>query len=215
MAKNSKSGAAAPAAKTRMTTAQIARIVLGVLLAINLIGVWLMVYPPGGSAEALDQELIALQKRLKDSRVELEGSKQRRTAITQGGGASDEFLTHYFLTRRTVNSTMLRELGQIGQRAGIKGRGTGFAPELIDGSETLGVVSISAAFEGTYRNLLSFVREIDRSDSLLTIESLGVLPLQNGNQLSVTMKLLAFTKDLPGEPLEQVIAETAPQEAAR
>ena len=205
MAKNSK--IKATAAAKGINKAQIARIALGVLVVLNLVAAGLVLYPPGGSAEALEQDLVRLQAQVRQAKTKLDESKQHSAAVEKGRGAADEFLGKYFVTRRTVPSTLLTELNQIAQRAGIKDRGNAFSIDLIDGSETLGMVTITANFEGTYRNLLSFVREIDRSSSLLIIESLNAAPQQGSNVLTVAIKMEAFVRE--DAPLQVASEEAA------
>ncbi|MEO5923539.1 MAG: hypothetical protein ABIR70_06910 [Bryobacteraceae bacterium] len=199
MAKNSK--AKAPVAAKRANKAQIARIVLGVLVLLNLAAAALVLYPPGGSAEALEQDLVRLQADIKKSKTRLDETRQHALAVEKGRGAADEFLNKYFVPRREAPTALLTELNQIAQRAGIKDRGNQFSADLIDGSETLGMLTIAANFDGTYANLLSFVREIDRSSSLLIIESLNAAPQQGSNILSVSIKMEAFIKEDGSGPL--------------
>jgi len=194
MAKNSKTKAASPMAKVQ-NKAQLARIVLGTLVVLNLIAAGLVLYPPGGSAEALDQELVSLQSQVGQAKARLEESKKHVGAIEKGRGAADEFLETYFLPRREAPSALLTELNQIAQRAGITDRGNSFAIDLIDGSETLGMDTITANFEGTYSNLMRFVREVDRSPKLLIIESLNAAPQQGSNILTVSIKMEAFIRE--------------------
>jgi hypothetical protein len=193
MAKNTKSKA--PAAVKQTSKAQIARIVLGVLVVLNLAAAALVLYPPGGSAETLEQDLVRLQAQLKQSKTHLEETRQHAVAVEKGRGAANEFLTKYFIPRRSAPTALLTELNQIAQRAGIKDRGNAFSADLIDGSEALGMLTITANFEGTYANLLNFVREIDRSSSLLIIESLNAAPQQGSNTLTVAVKMEAFIKE--------------------
>jgi hypothetical protein len=193
MAKNSK--IKAPVTAKRANKAQIARIVLGVLVVLNLVAAWLVLYPPGGSAEALEQDLVRFQTQLKQSRTRLEETKKHAEAVEKGRGAADEFLKSYFVPRRSAPTLFLRELNQIAERAGIKDRGNQFSADVIEGSEDLGMVTITANFEGTYRNLLNFVREIDRSSSLLIIESLNAAPQQGSNILNVAIKMEAFIRE--------------------
>lgn len=182
-------------ASKRANKAQIARIVLGVLVALNLIAAGLVLYPPGGSAEALEQDLVRLEAQLKQSRTRLEETRKHADAVEKGRGAADEFLNSYFVPVRSAPSKFLSELDQIAQRAGIKDRGNQFSADVIEGSEELGMLTITANFEGTYRNLLNFVREIDRSSSLLIIESLNATPQQGSNILTVAIKMEAFLRD--------------------
>jgi Tfp pilus assembly protein PilO len=200
MAKN-RTKAAIPVAKAR-NKAQLARIVLGALVILNLVAAGLVLYPPGGSAEALEQDLVRLQSQVRLAKTRLDETKQHSTAVEKGRGAADEFLNQYFLPRRTAPSTLLTELNQIAQRAGIKDRGNAFSIDLIDGSETLGMDTITVNFEGTYQNLMSFVREVDRSPSLLIIESLNAAPQQGSNILTVAIKMEAFIREDGSPQLE-------------
>jgi hypothetical protein len=193
MPRNTKSKA--PSSVKRTDKAQTVRIVLGVLVVLNLIAAGFVLYPPGGSAETLEQNIVQLQAQVKQGKTRLEETKKHAEAVEKGRGAADEFLTKYFIPRRSAPTALLTELNQIAQRAGIKDRGNAFSADLIDGSEALGMVTVTANFEGTYANLLSFVREIDRSDSLLIIESLNAAPQQGTNTLTVAVKMEAFIKE--------------------
>ena len=208
MAKNSK--IKAPVAAKRANKAQIARIVLGVLVALNLVAAGLVLYPPGGSAETLEQDLVRLQAQVKQSRTRLEETKKHADSVEKGRGGADEFLDKYFVPRRSAPSTFLTELNQIAGRAGIKDRGNQFSADVIEGSDQLGMLTITANFEGTYKNLLSFVREIDRSQSLLIIESLNATPQQGSNVLTVAIKMEAFLREDGSAPLvgPQALLET-------
>ena len=174
---------------------QLARVVMGVLIVLNLIAGWLVYSPPGGSAEALEQDLARLQAQVKQAKARMEETKQHAAAVEKGRGDADAFLARYFMPRRIAPTALLTELNDIARRAGIQERGNAFSIDLIEGSETLGMVTITANFEGTYRNLLNFVREIDRSPSLLIIESLNAAPQQGSNSLMVAIKMEAFLRE--------------------
>lgn len=186
-----------------MGGAQVARVVMGALLVLNLIAGWLVYSPPGGSAEALEQDLAKLQAQVKQAKAQMEETRQHAAAVEKGRGDADAFLARYFTPRRIAPTALLTELNDIAKRAGIQERGNAFSIDLIEGSETLGMVTITANFEGTYRNLLNFVREIDRSPSLLIIESLNAAPQQGSNSLMVAMKMEAFLRE-DGSGPEQV-----------
>jgi hypothetical protein len=202
-----------PGAAPRRSAAQVARVVLGVLVALNLAAAWLVVNPPGGSAEALEQDLVRMQAQLKQARMRLEESQRYAASLEAGRSAAEEFLARYFVTRRTLPTTLLSELDAISRRAGIRDRGSAFSIELIEGSENLGMVTITANFEGAYRNLLNFVREIDRSPHLLIIESLTAAPQQGSNVLMVAMKMQGFLREdgMFPEPAPLQQASLAPE----
>lgn len=204
MARNNKTSTS-----SKMGAAQIARIVTGVLLAANLIAAYFVLYPPGGSQETLEQDLVRLQGQVKQTKARMEEIKQHAVAVQKGRTDADQFLTQYFMPRRIAPTMLLTELNQIAKKAGIQDRGNAFSIDLIEGSETLGMVTITANFEGNYRNLLNFVREIDRSPSLLIIESLNAAPQQGSNNLLVAIKMEAFIREDGSLPEQVAQAEGA------
>jgi type IV pilus assembly protein PilO len=176
-------------------SSQIIRIVLGALLAVNLIAAGLVMFPPGGSAETLQREMAALQSQVAQGKARLERSREHVAAVEKGREEGDQFLASYFLERRTAYSTLLSEISEAANTSKIKQREYSYATEPIEGSDTLSMMSITANFEGAYRDVLSFVHELDKSPRLLIVESLSAAPQQGGNTLSVSMKIDTFVRD--------------------
>jgi hypothetical protein len=171
------------------------RIGLGVLLAANLIAAGLVLFPPGGSAEELEQQRISLQSQLKTRQATLEQTREHAAAVEKGRSEGDQFLSGYFLSSRTAFSSVLSQLEAAASQSKIKQRERGFTTEPIEGSDSLSMMSIMAAYEGTYGDLMHFVHELDRSPSLLIIESLTAAPLANSTALTVSVKLDTFVRD--------------------
>lgn len=90
---------------------------------------------------------------------------------------------------------LLSQLGNAARESKIKEKERSVSIDPIDGSDTLSMMSITANYEGTYADLLHFVHEIDRSSSLMIIESLNAAPQTGTNVLSVAMKLDTFVRD--------------------
>lgn len=194
MPRNSKSQGPAAKSQTRDLTRRI-RIVLGALLGLNVIAAGLVLFPPGGSADDLERELASLQSQIMQKRALLERSRLNVAAIEKARGAGDQFLNDYFLSRRTADSALLSELSAAATKAQIKPRDSAQTTEYIEGSDSLTMMTISANYEGTYKNLLNFIGELDRSDRLLIIESMSAAPQQGSNVLTVSMKIDAFIRD--------------------
>ncbi len=171
------------------------RIALGVLLLATIGAAWIVMYPPGGSADDLQQQLAALQTQTAARRALLASTRQHVAAVEQGRTEGDKFLNEYFLARRTAYSTLLSELVDAADRAKIKPKEHAYATEPIEGSDSLSMMSISANYEGTYANLMRFVHELDRSPRLLIIEALNAAPEQSGGTLNISMKIDTFVRD--------------------
>ena len=194
MPRNSSTQRSAAKGQTRDLKRKI-RVVLGALLALNLIAAGLVLFPPGGSADDLEREFAALQSQIMQKRTLLEHSRLNVAAIEKARGEGDHFLNDYFLSRRIADSTLLSELNAAASKAQIKARDSAQTTEYIEGSDSLSMMTISANYEGTYRNLLNFIGEVDHSDRLLIIESMSAAPQQGSNILTVSMKIDAFIRD--------------------
>src|ERR1051325_700039 len=78
------------------------RVVLGVLVAMNLIAAALVLFPIGGSAEDLERQLTNLRAQLQAKQALLERTRQHASAVEKGRTEGDRFLTDYFLSTRTA-----------------------------------------------------------------------------------------------------------------
>jgi type IV pilus assembly protein PilO len=174
------------------------RVLLGVLLVANLVAAGILLFPPGGSAEDLEKELASLQSQATTKRALLEKTRQHVAAVELGRSEGDQFLGTYFLTRRAAAEMLLTELGNAAAGSKIKEKERSVSVEPIDGSDTLSMMSIVANYEGTYADLLHFVHEIDRSSSLMIIESLNAAPQAGSNNLTVSLKLDTFVREDAG-----------------
>ena len=190
------------------------RIVLGALLALNLIAAGLLLFPPGGSADDLEREFAALQSQIMQKRALLEHSRLNVTAVEKARGEGNQFLEDYFLSRRTADSTLLSALTTAASKAQIKERDRAQTTEFIEGSDSLSMMTITANYEGNYRNLLNFINELDHSQQLLIIESMSAAPQQGSNILTVSMKIDAFIRE-DSSPSAVETAQAAPAGGGR
>ena len=199
---------------TRDVTRKI-RIILGTLLALNLIALGLVMFPLGGSADELEHELAMLQTQVAQKRALVESTRLNVTAIEKARGEGDQFLDNYFLTRRSADSALLSELTAAADKAKIKERDRAQTTEFIEGSDALSMMTITANYEGTYRNLLNFIGELDRSAQLLIIESMTAAPQQGSSTLTVSMKIDAFIRDESRASARQTAQAVAVEGEAR
>jgi Tfp pilus assembly protein PilO len=165
---------------------------LGILLAANLAAAWFVWRPPGGSLEQLESQMISARKQIIARQSAIARLKQLAERTRLAGLEGDKFLDAYFLDRQSAYSTLEVELAAAAKEAGLRPRERTFAYEPIEGSDTLGMLTINGSFEGTYADLVEFVNQVDRSKRLLIIESLSAQPQQGGQLLAITVKLNVF-----------------------
>lgn len=185
-----------------------ARIGLGVLLLCNLVAGWFVYSPIGGSADEMETRLLDLRKQVSSKQAVLKRSKELAAKVDKGRTQGDEFLGRYFLSRPTTYSTLVGELNSLAKAAGVRPKEQAFNEEEVEGSDELGMVSITAGYEGSYADLLHFLRELDKANRLVIIESLAASPQQGTGVLNISLRLNTFIREVPAAT--QLAALTQP-----
>ena len=168
------------------------RIAIGTLVAANLVAAWFVFNPPGGSLEDLDSQIVATRQQIMARQSSIARLHRAMDKTDQARLAGDAFLSQYFLPRRHAYSRLEVELGEAAMAAGIKDKGRSYSYEPVEGSDTLGMLTITAHYEGTYADLILFLNRVDRAKRLLILESLQAQPVQGTPLLAMDMKLNAF-----------------------
>jgi hypothetical protein len=171
------------------------RVGLGALAAANLVALYFVIRPIGGSAQELAQQALDMHLEIRQQQATLDRTRLLAGKITLGRGEGEKFMASYFLPRRTANSTIQAELYELAGQAKITPRDSSVVLDAVDGSDTLDMMQISANFEGLYPDLIHFINLIDKSDRLLIIESLNATPQQSGGRINVTLKLDTFVQE--------------------
>ena len=172
---------------------------LAMMVVLNLVGLYFVLYTPGGSPQELEQQITDLRAQILQRTLLLKQTRANVSKIELGRGEGDQFLNSYFLTSRTSASSLVDELSRAAKEAKITPKEHSLQTEEIEGSDTLKMVSISGNYEGTYADLIQFVNRLDRSPRLLIIESLSATPQQGKGLLNINMKMDTFVREEPGQ----------------
>src|SRR5664279_3695725 len=164
----------------------LVRIVLGVLFAANVAAAWFVFHPPGGSLEDLQTQIITTRQQIVARRLSIERLHRTGDKTEKAKLAGEEFLNQYFLPRRHAYSLLEIALGEAAKASGIHPKDRTFSYEPVEGSDTLGMLTITANFEGSYSDLVNFVNQIDRAQRLIILESLNAQPVQGSQVLAIT-----------------------------
>jgi type IV pilus assembly protein PilO len=177
---------------------------IGILLAaLSLFDLGFYLFAIGPLSDS-DRERALLAAQLKRQVAERAAQVEKFTAtvgkVETARTEGDKLLADITLPRRTAFSSLVSELDQAAKLAGVELRERGYNVEPIDGSDTLGMMTVTAGLEGDYENLVRFLNLLDRSPRFLIIESLGAAPQQSGQQagarLNVSLKLDAFVREM-------------------
>ncbi|MCC6536331.1 MAG: hypothetical protein IT162_02200 [Bryobacterales bacterium] len=173
------------------------KVALGVLAVANLAAFFLLVKPVGGSTADLDARLADLQMQVKRQQLSLRTSRDMTRKIDGARAEHEQFMATHFMDRRTMSSTILSEIKDSAASAGLVAKEHSFAFEAIEGADNLGLMTITANYEGDYGQLVKFVNLIDRSKRFLIIDNMQAAPQQQGGKLTARFKINAFVRDSP------------------
>ncbi|MFB3778673.1 MAG: type 4a pilus biogenesis protein PilO [Bryobacteraceae bacterium] len=171
-----------------------ARLLLGVLVAANLVAAAALLRPWGGSPEQLQRQLADMRQEAGQREATVQRLAALVETVEKTRTGSNQFFAKYFLDRRTAYSTVLTELNALAEKSGVKPKDHSFSEEPIEGSDTLAMLSITGNYEGSYADLVEFVNGIDRSPRFLTIERLQAAPIQSQGTLSVNLRINVFVR---------------------
>jgi Tfp pilus assembly protein PilO len=168
------------------------RLVLGLLIAANLVAGYFVLRPLGGSPQELRQQVVEMRTAIRQQQGTVDRTRVMAGKIEIGRGEGDKFMSKYFLPRRSAYSVVMAELNDLANQAKVTAKESANAIEPVDGSDVLDMMQITANYEAKYEDLVRFVNMIDKADRLLVMESLNATPQQGGGKLNVLMKLDTF-----------------------
>lgn len=172
------------------------RAVIAVLLLANVAAAVMAFKPFGGSADDLRRDQAALRRRLADIETRATLSKRLVDKVQGARREGDNFLEKYLFDARTYSSGLTEELNRLATEAGIRQLPSNTNQELVEGSDTLYMVTVTGGYEGTYVNLKKFVDLVDKSPRFLIIENMTLTSpqQQSGQVVNVNVKLYAFAR---------------------
>jgi type IV pilus assembly protein PilO len=196
-----------------------ARVILGILLVANLVAALFAFRPWEDSPEQLEIKLAELKKQQLQRKMQIDRLTVLAAKSEKANKEGEQFLSKYFLSRRTASSTLVNELITMSKASGIKPKEHSFAFEPIEGSDDLSMMTITANYEGTYADLIQYVNRLDRSQRFFIIESMTAAPQQGGQGvLNINIKVNVFVREegplLPGAKTalaQNMTAEADPQ----
>jgi hypothetical protein len=167
----------------------------GVLAALNLIALFLYIFPPGGSRAELEQEIAQLSGQLRASHLATRRVATTAAKVQAGSEQASGFETLYFLDKRRAYVALVEEIQRMAKAADLQVRDGVFTKEPIEGSADLEVLNSTANYEGSYTSLMRFLHEVDHSPMLLMLDALAAAPQQKSGQINTSIRFQAVVRD--------------------
>lgn len=166
-----------------------------IALAVLNLAALLWLLQPGQSAEDLEMELAALRSQVQQRQAALTRLRTIVKKVETARKQQEEFMSGYFMDRRTSSSTIVTEIESAAKQAGLKLREHAFTIDGIEGSDTLSLMTITANYEGSYADLVEFVYQVDKSKRFLMIDNITAAPQQTAGMLNARFKINTFVRE--------------------
>ncbi len=189
----SKFRAALPLSALKDTQVRI-RLLLGVLLVANLVAASFAFHLFDDSPEQIAHQVQSTRQQVVSQLIKLNHTRALAGKVDKGREEGAKFIATYMTSRRTTYSTILGEIDGMASQNGMRSKDAVIGLDAIQGTDSLDQMTITANFEGEYKNLLMFINAIDLSKRFLIIDSLSAVP-QLGTKLQVTLKLITFVRE--------------------
>jgi len=170
------------------------QVLVGLVVA-NIAVFFLLVRPIGGTAADLASQLEQTRRQIRVRQGEVVQLRALVAKIQKVRAEQSGFVGNYFMDRRTASSTILTEIGASASKAGLKPREHSFVIDPVEGSDNLGMMTITANYEGSYGDLVEFVNLIDRSRRFLIIDNIQAAPQQQAGSLAARFKINTFVRE--------------------
>jgi len=170
------------------------RLLLGVLLVANLVAAVFAFHVFDDSPEQSARQVLDTRQQILQQLKKLNNARQLAGKVEKGRDEGKRFIDTYMTSRRVTYSTVINELNSKASETSIRPKESSLGIDAIQGTDNLDMMTITASFEGGYKNLLLFVNALDKSKRFMIIESLAAAPQSNG-LLQITLKLNTFVKE--------------------
>jgi Tfp pilus assembly protein PilO len=118
----------------------------------------------------------------------VQGLRDRAATIRTNGEDLARFYGRLVGTERAEMLPALQEVERMARLPGLRPGGRTFAREAIEGTP-VERVSVTLPLEGSYPQLVGFLREVERSPRFLTVDRVSMHSQEAGAQLQVVLSM--------------------------
>lgn len=172
-------------------------VVLAGLVALNAVvfGAWTL--PRTLEDRSLTGRIEILEQEIAAEQAELVAVRERRATLATNAADERRFLAEIVGDRRESLVPVLQDVTRMAQELGLQPRSASYSRSSVKGAP-LTRFEITMPVSGTYAQLASFLRSMERSRHFVTVESIG-LREEQGGQADLDLVMSAYFRSEPGE----------------
>jgi Tfp pilus assembly protein PilO len=159
-----------------------------VLAAVNLLVLLAWTLPRGYRLRNASARAGAARAEVEQQRALVTGLRDRTQAVRENGRDLARFYERLVGPEQTELLPTLREVERMARLPGLSPGGRSFARETIDGTQ-VERVSVTLPLEGSYTQLVGFLREVERSPRFLTVDGVSMRSTEDRAALQVVLSM--------------------------
>jgi Tfp pilus assembly protein PilO len=162
------------------------------LLALNLLVLVAWTVPRGYRLRNATARADAARIEVARERQLVQGLRDRAAAVRANGRDLAAFYGRLVGSERTELLPTLQEVERMARLPGLRPGGRSFTREAVANSR-VERVSVNLPLEGSYAQLVGFLREVERSPRFLTVDRVAMRSEEGGARLQVVLSMYVRT----------------------
>ncbi len=164
-----------------------------VLLGLNLVGLAVWTLPREHDQRTAAARAEELRAAVRHQRAEAAALRERSAAIRANAVDLDRFYARYAGTEKADLVPTLEAVEELARLPGLRPGGRGYSREAVAGTP-LERLAISLPLEGSYDQLLSFLREVEHSPRFLTVDGVSMQGGRSSGNAQLRVELSTYLK---------------------
>lgn len=162
-----------------------------VLLSLNAAVFGAFTLPRTMAARSMAARGTALRAELDLERARAEAQRRRAAALQANREDHERFYRDVVGSRRASLVPLLRELGEMATRQGLRLRTQQYARQTVKGAR-LTRFAITLPIRGTYAQLVAFLESVERSPRFVTVDRVNLVGREQASEVSLDVEVSAY-----------------------
>lgn len=176
---------------------QSLRIPLLAIVGLNLVVFLVYTLPRSARQRGVTSRLTSLREEAERERTRVAGLRRRSDTIQANAADVEHFYRDLVSPRQEALLPILREIEDAAGQQGLETGHYTLTPEDVKGA-TLELTTITLPVNGTYRQLVAFLDELERSKHFVVVQKID-LQRRQGTETALNLTLAAYLRSQPGD----------------
>jgi hypothetical protein len=146
---------------------------LAIIAVVNILFFFILNRPAKTEYERLQESILQLRSQAASNKIFLDRLQKTNLDLQRFDKDKAALLKKHLIERSSGYSRIVTTLETLVRRTGVKSTRIGYTPDPTPHAG-LNTVAVTIPLEGTYGNIVSFIREVEHSDTIFLITGISL-----------------------------------------